>query len=257
MNDIQGKAPDLVWLLDVRPFARSAGDNELDGDELYAQIVPEPDDPAMLVTLSDECLRLAKGRRGDFGDVARAIENGVPADIVAAKLGLAIPLRKLIVAIANERDRRLCVRHQAGIFRGNHGISETKFDFPTPEARNDVLAALCERFGPKAKYKRTEYTPLRAALAPVFAMVFIAAITAIFVWVGYEAAAGRDVGSAPKDRWFVELIKSLVKTFGADAVASGFIMIGVVLSSVALWHLVKRIKHPPITRVLKAKWTWK
>ena len=128
-----------------------------------------------LVTLTDETYYSVRLPLDQLDQRAsELLVEGVPAEVIYTK-GTKITLKKIMMVTGNEKKCSITFTYWKLT-----GAATYQVTAPNVDAQREMLDSLRRRLGTNARYKRKEFTPLRAAVAPIAVGLITCLITLVF-----------------------------------------------------------------------------
>jgi hypothetical protein len=159
----------------------------------------------------------------------------IPVKMLGKRKVILLNTIRSIKADKNRKD--INIRHKK-----NGKAYFTNISFASRDARNEFFEALQKKLGPNFERTVKEYKPFEAVGAPVLTIGLIIFSAYLCHAAALEAAAG--VGSQMGGRR--QLLKLLFAAFTTLIGPTGALILGVILTALALFWLFARMLQPPI-----------
>lgn len=192
-----------------------------------------------LVTLTDETYYSVKLPLDQLDQRAtELLVEGVPAEVIYTK-GTKIPLKKIIMVTGNEKKCNIAFNYMKLTGPASYEITA-----PNVDAQREMLDSFRRRLGTNARYKRREFTPLRAAVAPIVVGLLTCLMTLLFA---SDVLTKESHAPSGRHRASRELVLNIIEALGT----TGVIAVGALVLVGCVWWGVRRVKNPPIVVSIK------
>ncbi|MDX1442352.1 MAG: hypothetical protein R3270_01105 [Gammaproteobacteria bacterium] len=179
----------------------------------------------------------------DFARVFELALGGESFDEELSHDAKTIPLSLVLKVEGEAKDATLTIHY----YRGSSKESEF-WVFDSVATRDDILKALRKALGDDFTAFVDVYTPLRAAFAPLAALVVTWFLVFVFHGVATDMAAGASVDTSGRNSMLKSLVAFLTELFGPV----GVVLLGYVASAVCLRKFYTRCVNPPIIHRLQS-----
>lgn len=214
----------------------SVGATTADGADVWAITLGEN---GRLIAITDEAYHSVKLPLDQLDQRANELlVEGVPADVLFTK-GTKIPLKKIMLVSGNEKKCSITLGYMKLA-----GPVSYQLNAPNLDAQREILDSFRRRLGTNARYKRKEFTPLRAAIAPIV----VGLITCLMTWL-FASDVLFDENYVPtgRRRASQELVLKITEALGS----TGVVIVGALVLIGCIWWGVRRFKNPPIMVSIK------
>jgi hypothetical protein len=230
-------------------IAERGADPVVEGEALPPIVIDRESSRNNVVMVTDEAVVVATRAPDELAALESELQKGAPAETLLSRSGKRFPFEKIVGVVSNERTSELKITCKLAL-TGKPEFHD--FEFSSPQRRDEVLAAMRSQMEPIFRYARTEFTPLRAALAPLVT----AAVLAMLTWALRDSARGAL--PAPNSHGRHAALKELLYRFALWIGPTGVLVIGGIALAIALLWLVAQVREPPIMLTLKRdKRYWK
>lgn len=214
----------------------SVGATTPDGADVWAITLGEV---GRLIAITDEAYRSVKLPLDELDQrTNELLVEGVPADVLFTK-GTKIPLKKIMLVTGDEKKCSITLGYMKLA-----GPVSYKVTAPNIDAQREILDSLRRRLGTNARYKRKEFTPLRAAVGPIVLGLLTCLLTLLFA---SEVLFDENYQPSGSRRASKEMLSKIIEALGPTGVliVGGLVLIG------CIWWGVRRVKNPPIIVTIK------